>query len=195
MIQNKDYEVSQEDFISIQNAYGKVNLESQPDVQPVVTAFLHGAYTLAEAKTTDILRGKYEIKVQEDGHSALPDHIFENPVQKKIIILCEDKHNDLEKAKLQNFDQLISFSLTEAGRDQKYFYGIASTVKNWVLLLYKTTEQEKTATKHNFIVSKNMSLTLNDQNLLRLDFIRDLMRLIRGLMTNNPDQVMNQVRF
>ena len=178
----------------IQSYYRKIAKQNECDIHPTISLFLSGSFT--EAETTKFqLCGYYPIKSYTDEHFVFPNHvILEEPTQNAIFI-CEDKKDDMDHAVLQLFDQLITYSLTQKGKQKKYIYGLATSLYRWRFCCYiNTSFTNNKVTADNFIVSDEIGIELQDQ-VPTNTFITNIVQIIRGFITKDVGGIIMQVKL
>ena len=162
-IKKTEFEVKDFVVLAIRYFYQNSAKETETDVRALVHQFLCSAVQDDDHNADKYtVLGGVEIKLKDIHHSAKPDHIIKSESTESYVLICEDEADDLRHAILHLFDQLITYSLSEAGSTKKYFCGIATTLARWRFCCY-IRPAEGNYTANNFIVSDTFGIELENQ--------------------------------
>ncbi len=172
----------------IQSFYRKCVKQNELDIQPIVSQFLSAAWNEDELISFEIC-GFYPIRAHEDEHTVNPAHVIIQSTNQKVILICEDKKDDMNHAILQLFDQMITYSLTQTGRNTKYICGLATSLYRWQFCCFINTRFT-----NNRIISNEIALEVQNQ-IPTTNFITSIAQTIRGFLTKDVGQIIMQVKL
>ena len=103
-----------------------------------------------------------------------------------MVCVVEDKTLDRIHAIIQLFDQMRTCS---------HFYEFAVTANRLTFCCYIRPEGNNVETRDNFIVSRPKDVIPNVDEEISEAFIQEIVQFIRGFITKDVAQVINQVLF